>query len=54
MTDHSANDQFHATFMQGHDAAYLEQTQAHPADNAGGPDRIAAMGAAVKEAIERG
>ena len=54
MTDHPANDQFHASFMQGHDAACLEQTHARPADNAGGPDRIAAMGAAVKEAVEWG
>jgi 2-oxoglutarate dehydrogenase E1 component len=34
MTDHPANDQFHASsFMQGHNAEYLEQMYARYADD---------------------
>ena len=54
MTDHPANDQFHASFLQGHDAAYLEHTHARPADNAVGTHRNTAMRKAVKTSIERG
>ncbi|UOA26061.1 2-oxoglutarate dehydrogenase E1 component [Pseudosulfitobacter sp. DSM 107133] len=39
MTDHPANDQFHASsFMQGHNAEYLEQMYARYANNPGAVD----------------
>lgn len=39
MTDQSPNDQFHAeSFMQGHNAEYIEQLYARYADNPGAVD----------------
>ena len=56
MTDQSSNDQFHASsFMQGHNAAYLEQLYAQYAQDPGAVDEawrafFAALGDAPADA----